>query len=73
MASISTNPIEKLWRWARQTVLHRHRLPDRWDELKHRVACFFDQFKDGSQDLLRYVGLLDDGQFARALKASYRT
>jgi transposase len=67
------NPIEKLWRWVRQTVLHRHRLSDRWDELKQRVASFFDQFKDGSQDLLRYVGLLGDGQFAKALKAGYRT
>jgi transposase len=67
------NPIEKLWRWLRQTVLHRHRSSDRWDELKQRVASFFDQFKDGSQELLRYVGLLGDGQFARALRASYRT
>ena len=67
------NPIEKLWRWTRQTVLHRHRLSDSWDELKQRVACFFDQFQDGSQELLRYVGLLGDGQFAKALKAGYRT
>lgn len=67
------NPIEKLWRWVRQTVLHRHRLSERWDDLKQRIASFFDQFKDGSQELLRYVGLLGDGQFAQALKASYRT
>ncbi|MCL4394540.1 MAG: IS630 family transposase [Chloroflexi bacterium] len=67
------NPIEKLWRWTRQTVLHRHRLSDRWNELKQRVASFFDQFKDGSQELLRYVGLLGDGQFAKALRAGYRT
>jgi transposase len=67
------NPIEKLWRWVRQTVLHRHRLSDRWDDLKQRVASFFDQFKDGSQELLRYVGLLGDGQFAEALRAGYRT
>jgi len=67
------NPIEKLWRWTRQTVLHRHRLSDRWEELKQRVASFFDQFKDGSQELLCYVGLLGDGKFAKALKAGYRT
>ena len=67
------NPIEKLWRWTRQTVLHRHRLSDSWDELKQRVAAFFDQFQDGSQELLRYVGLLGNGQFAKALKAGYRT
>lgn len=67
------NPIEKLWRWLRQTVLHRHRLSERWNELKQRVAAFFDQFKDGSQELLRYVGLLGKGLFAKALKAGYRT
>jgi transposase len=67
------NPIEKLWRWTRQTVLHRHRLSDSWEELKQRVAFFFDQFKDGSRELLRYVGLLGDGKFAKALKAGYRT
>lgn len=67
------NPIEKLWRWARQTVLHRHRMADRWSELKQRVGSFFDQFKRGSQELLRYVGLLGDGQFAKALRAGYRT
>jgi hypothetical protein len=54
-------------------VLHRHRSSDHWDELKQRVASFFDQFKDGSQELLRYVGLLGDGQFAKALRAGYRT
>ena len=67
------NPIEKLWRWTRQTVLHRHRLLDRRDELKQRVASFFDQFADGSQELLHYVGLLGDEQFAQALRAGYRT
>lgn len=67
------NPIEKLWRWTRQTVLHRHRLSDDWDELKQRVAAFFDQFKKGSQDLLHYAGLLGNGPFAQALRAGYRT
>jgi len=67
------NPIEKLWRWTRQTVLHRHRLASRWDELKQRVAAFFDQFANGSQELLRYVGLLGDGRFAKAIEAGYRT
>lgn len=67
------NPIENLWRWTRQTVLHRHRLSDRWAELKQRVASYFDQFKDASQDVLCYVDLLGDGQLAEALRAGYRT
>lgn len=55
-----TNPIEKLWRWVRQEVVHHHRLSDRWEELKRRVAAFLERFSDGSPELLRYVGLLPD-------------
>ena len=53
-----TNPIEKLWRWLKQERLHHHRRADRWDELKQEVAAFLDRFAHGSDDLLRYVGLL---------------
>ncbi len=55
-----TNPIEKLWRWLKQEILHHHRLADLWEELKAQVVHFLDQFADGSTDLLRYVGLLPD-------------
>lgn len=61
------NPIEKLWKWVRQAVLHRHRLADQWPELRQRVARFFDQFRDGSKALLHYVGLFGDGRFAKIL------
>ena len=61
------NPIEKLWKWLRQIVLHRHRMSDCWPELKQRVGQFFDQFWDGSDELLRYVGLLGKGRFAKIL------
>lgn len=54
------NPIEKLWRWLKQEVLHLHRLSDRWDTLKQRVVTFLDGFASGSSSLLRYVGLLPD-------------
>lgn len=67
------NPIEKLWRWVRQRILHHHRLSDRWAELRGRVAMFFDQFCHGSRELLKYVGLLGNGMFARALRPDYRT
>ena len=53
-----TNPIEKLWRWVRQSVLHLHRLCDDWGALQKKVLDFMGQFKNGSQALLRYVGLL---------------
>lgn len=62
------NPIEKLWRWVRQAVLHNHRMSDTWPELKQRVASFFDQFRDGADQLLRYVGLLGKGRFAGILR-----
>jgi hypothetical protein len=55
-----TNPIEKLWRWVRQEVVHHHDRADRWEELKQAVGTFLDRFVDGSHTLLRYVGLLPD-------------
>jgi len=58
-----TNPIEKLWRWLRQEVLHQHRLADEWPTLKVQVAAFLDRFAVGSPELLRYVGLLPDSVF----------
>jgi transposase len=54
------NPIEKLWRWARQSVIHLHRLSDEWQALKQSVLDFIHSFRHGSNKLLRYVGLLPD-------------
>jgi hypothetical protein len=54
------NPIEKLWRWLKQTVLHLHRHATDLGHLRAQVAAFLDRFTDGSMDaasLLRYVGL----------------
>lgn len=52
------NPIEKLWRWLKQAVLHLHRYSDDWQALKRRVEQFLANFSYGSSELLRYVGLL---------------
>lgn len=52
------NPVEKLWRKLRQEVIYMHRLADDWPALRKRVSHFFDQYKDGSMELLRYVGQL---------------
>jgi transposase len=67
------NPIEKLWRWARQRILHHHRLSDQWEKLRARMAAFFGVFAHGSRELLKYVGLLGNGRFARSLRKDYRT
>ncbi len=52
------NPIEKLWKWVKQTVIHMHRLSNDWEQLKQQVADFFGRFAEGSSELLHYVGLL---------------
>lgn len=55
-----TNPIEKLWRWVRQTLVHHHRLADAFDTLQQQVRDFLRRFRQPSLDLLRYVGRLPD-------------
>lgn len=54
------NPIEKLWRWLKQEVLHLHELAHDLPRLRQQVRDFLDQFVSGSDALLRYVGLLPD-------------
>jgi transposase len=54
------NPIEKLWRWLNQDLLHLHPYADEWQTLQAEVTTFLDQFDDGSEALLRYTGLLRD-------------
>jgi len=51
------NPIEKLWRYLRQEVLHAHQLAADLPQLRRQVLAFLDQFAQGSDHLLRYVGL----------------
>lgn len=64
------NPIEKLWRWLRQSVLHLHRWAADWSELLARIHAFLDQFLSGSLPLLHYVGLLGNGKLAQAIQAA---
>jgi hypothetical protein len=51
------NPIEKVWRKLSQDVLHLHRSAHNLPALRSLVLDFLARFKDGSDDLLRYVGL----------------
>lgn len=60
------NPIEKLRRWLKVDIVKLHRLADNWQKLRQRVNSFLDQFAQGSEALLKYVGLLGDGQLAQA-------
>lgn len=60
------NPIEKLWRWLKVDIVKLHRLADNWQKLRERVNGFLDQFVQGSDALLKYVGLLGHGQLAQA-------
>jgi hypothetical protein len=61
------NPIEKLWRLLKEEVIKLHRLADCFETLRQRVCTFLDQFSEGSQDLLGYVGLRGQGKLAYAL------
>jgi hypothetical protein len=61
------NPIEKLWRWLRQDILHLHRRADDWKALRALVRAFLDQFAHGSERLLEYVGLRGSGYLARMI------
>lgn len=54
------NPIEKLWRWLKQDVLHLHPWAEALETLRKEVVRFLDQFTNGSDLLLRYVGLLPE-------------
>jgi hypothetical protein len=63
------NPIEKLWRKLKQEVVHLHRYAQDWDGLQALVGQFLDQFAQGSEALLRYVGLKGaDNLFGAALQ-----
>jgi len=53
------NPIEKLWRWLKQDILHLHTLAGDLETLRSQVRDFLDSFSSGSDPLLRYAGLLD--------------
>lgn len=54
------NPIEKLWRWLKQDILHLHTLANDLNTLRTQVCDFLNGFASGSNPLLCYVGLLLD-------------
>ena len=40
----SWGPIEKVWRWLKQEVVHLHRQADDWQGLKAAIKKFLEQF-----------------------------
>lgn len=54
------NPIEKLWRYLKQEVVHLHPLANDLAKLRSELDHFLDRFALGSKLLLRYVGLFTD-------------
>lgn len=51
------NPIEKLWRWTKQEIVHHHRRANDLTALRCNIDTFLARFAGPSPDLLRYVGL----------------
>lgn len=51
------NPMEKGWRWTRQRVTHAHPWSDDFREFRQQVSMELGRLANGSQELLRYVGL----------------
>lgn len=51
------NPIEKLWRWLKQTMVHTHPYADNFHVFKERINELLDRWENGSPVLLKYVGL----------------
>lgn len=56
------NPIEKLWRWLKQEVIHLHKKADQWDLLKEEINKFLNRFKSESIELLNYIGLTENSK-----------
>lgn len=55
-----TNPVEDVWRALNADVLHHHGFGDDWDGLQAAVAGWLAGWADGSDALLRRVGLCPD-------------
>jgi len=54
------NPIERLWRWLKQEVLHLHPFAGNWEKLKRGVRSFLERFTEGSGALLEHTGVSGD-------------
>ena len=51
------NPIEKLWRWVRQTFCHAHPFSEDFREFKRQLHQCLAQAAHQGREMLRYCGL----------------
>lgn len=51
------NYIEKVWKWAKQNLVHAHPYSNDFDEFKSRVRALFETLQTDSKETLKYVGL----------------
>ena len=54
------NPIEKVWRWLRQTLVHAHPYADDFHLFKQRITETLDWLAHDPELILRYTGLMDE-------------
>jgi len=52
------NPIEKVWKWCRQTLTHAHPWADDFLQFRQRVRDQFKSLQFGSNEIMAYTGLL---------------
>lgn len=65
------NPIEKVWKWLKQDVIHLHRLTDDFQALKDKVLHWFMQPVHSNEQILKFIGLKAiDGIFSQALNTA---
>lgn len=65
------NPIERVWKRARQQVHHLHRCIGQGEQLGQHLQAFFAQYEQPSESLRRASGLTKpDGLYAQALGLS---
>jgi len=58
------NPVEKLWRWVRQTLCHAHPFCDDFNEFKAQLRACFDQAAAQPGELLHYCGMVPSKIFS---------
>lgn len=51
------NPIEKVWRWCKQTLTHAHPWANDFQLFQERVRAKFKELESGSDAILAYTGL----------------
>lgn len=66
------NPIEKLWKWLKQEVLHLHRRADDWEKLKEEIKEFLNRFRQASAELLQYIGLTENSKLYEKVISTFR-